>query len=308
MPREFSSDIRGTRHLKRRSGARERHGSVRDGCRDEPQQDGGARGGIQAFHLRAHGRVGQLHPRAVPALREDDGLEDLALAAVQRLPDPLAQVAPVVQERGQQQLVARVEVPQRREQRGDRQPDRDRERLGERVLGRQAGPRDRVGGQQRGLDLASAGLLSAMPSFGLVLTLIATECSDGMSDRVYPLTAKVEIGDDEVTGCAAPASRTRWMLQCSLVAVRWPAPFCTATEAVSTPATTWLQRAIDMVCNARWARPASAGTTPAPNRCGQLSSTNTTSGTRSPRTRILLQDLIITSVSTIMTGGTVRWE
>lgn len=40
----------------------------------------------------------------------------------------------------------------------------------------------------------------------LNLVLIATECSDGMSDRVYPLTVKVEIGDDELTGCAAAAS------------------------------------------------------------------------------------------------------
>ena len=40
----------------------------------------------------------------------------------------------------------------------------------------------------------------------LTVTLTATDCSDGMSDRTYPLTAKVEIGDDELTGCAAPAS------------------------------------------------------------------------------------------------------
>ena len=38
------------------------------------------------------------------------------------------------------------------------------------------------------------------------MTLIATECSDGMSDRVYPLTARVEIGDDTLTGCAASKS------------------------------------------------------------------------------------------------------
>lgn len=37
----------------------------------------------------------------------------------------------------------------------------------------------------------------------LNVTLIATECSDGMSDRVYPLTARVEIGDDTLNGCAA---------------------------------------------------------------------------------------------------------
>jgi len=35
----------------------------------------------------------------------------------------------------------------------------------------------------------------------LVMTLIATECSDGMSDRVYPLTAKVELGEETLNGC-----------------------------------------------------------------------------------------------------------
>ena len=37
----------------------------------------------------------------------------------------------------------------------------------------------------------------------LILTLMATDCSDGMSDRTYPLTAKVEIGGETLTGCAA---------------------------------------------------------------------------------------------------------
>lgn len=37
----------------------------------------------------------------------------------------------------------------------------------------------------------------------LVMTLIATECSDGMSDRVYPLTARVELGSQTLNGCAA---------------------------------------------------------------------------------------------------------
>jgi len=37
----------------------------------------------------------------------------------------------------------------------------------------------------------------------MVVTLIATECSDGMSDRVYPLTSRVELGEVTVTGCAA---------------------------------------------------------------------------------------------------------
>jgi uncharacterized membrane protein len=37
----------------------------------------------------------------------------------------------------------------------------------------------------------------------LVVTLIATECSDGMSDRVYPLTARVEAANQTLNGCAA---------------------------------------------------------------------------------------------------------
>lgn len=40
----------------------------------------------------------------------------------------------------------------------------------------------------------------------LNVSLIATECSDGMSDRTYPLTARVQIGDQTLTGCAASAS------------------------------------------------------------------------------------------------------
>jgi uncharacterized membrane protein len=37
----------------------------------------------------------------------------------------------------------------------------------------------------------------------LSVILIATECSDGMSDRTYPLTAMVKLGDRDLTGCAA---------------------------------------------------------------------------------------------------------
>ena len=40
----------------------------------------------------------------------------------------------------------------------------------------------------------------------LVVTLTATDCSDGMSDRTYPLTAKVEIGGESLTGCAASSA------------------------------------------------------------------------------------------------------
>ena len=37
----------------------------------------------------------------------------------------------------------------------------------------------------------------------LSVTLTATECSDGMSDRTYPLTAVVKVGEETLTGCAA---------------------------------------------------------------------------------------------------------
>lgn len=40
----------------------------------------------------------------------------------------------------------------------------------------------------------------------LNVVLIATECSDGMSDRTDPLTARVEIGDDTLSGCAAASA------------------------------------------------------------------------------------------------------
>lgn len=35
------------------------------------------------------------------------------------------------------------------------------------------------------------------------IMLAATECSDGMSDRTYPLSAIVRIGDETLIGCAA---------------------------------------------------------------------------------------------------------
>lgn len=42
---------------------------------------------------------------------------------------------------------------------------------------------------------------------GLPLELMVAEtaCSDGMSDRTYPLTARVRLGDEVLTGCAASA-------------------------------------------------------------------------------------------------------
>jgi len=38
------------------------------------------------------------------------------------------------------------------------------------------------------------------------LILMATECSDGMSDRTYPLTARLEVGGETLNGCAATVS------------------------------------------------------------------------------------------------------
>jgi uncharacterized membrane protein len=38
----------------------------------------------------------------------------------------------------------------------------------------------------------------------LTITLTATECSDGMSDRTYPVTAVVKAGQETLLGCAAP--------------------------------------------------------------------------------------------------------
>lgn len=37
----------------------------------------------------------------------------------------------------------------------------------------------------------------------LIVTVTATDCSDGMSDRTYPLAARVEINGETLTGCAA---------------------------------------------------------------------------------------------------------
>lgn len=40
----------------------------------------------------------------------------------------------------------------------------------------------------------------------LTVTLTATDCSDGMSNRTYPLTAMVRIGGETLMGCAATVS------------------------------------------------------------------------------------------------------
>ena len=40
----------------------------------------------------------------------------------------------------------------------------------------------------------------------LITTLSVEDCSDGMSDRIYPLTAVVMLGDGRLEGCAASVS------------------------------------------------------------------------------------------------------
>lgn len=40
----------------------------------------------------------------------------------------------------------------------------------------------------------------------LKILLTAAECSDGMSDRIYPLTARVEVAGETLKGCALPAA------------------------------------------------------------------------------------------------------
>ena len=44
-------------------------------------------------------------------------------------------------------------------------------------------------------DTSTGGHISIM--------LTATECSDGMSDRTYPLSALVKVGEEQLHGCAA---------------------------------------------------------------------------------------------------------
>ncbi|MBB5747347.1 COG3650 family protein [Brevundimonas variabilis] len=48
--------------------------------------------------------------------------------------------------------------------------------------------------------------VEAAAGASMTVTLMATECSDGMSDRLYPLTATVEIGDETLNGCAQSVS------------------------------------------------------------------------------------------------------
>lgn len=46
---------------------------------------------------------------------------------------------------------------------------------------------------------------SSRDGLPMELMVAETACSDGMSDRTYPLTARVRLGDEVLTGCGASA-------------------------------------------------------------------------------------------------------
>ena len=64
---------------------------------------------------------------------------------------------------------------------------------GEPLLGPNPGPT---------LQGTTATYASTVGDQPIEITLIATECSDGMSDRTYPLTAMVKLGGETLNGCA----------------------------------------------------------------------------------------------------------
>tara|TARA_R110002167_G_scaffold20393_5_gene74605 strand:+ start:872 stop:1357 length:486 start_codon:yes stop_codon:yes gene_type:complete len=57
----------------------------------------------------------------------------------------------------------------------------------------------------------------------LTVALIATICSDGMSDRTYPLTAVVKIDGETLTGCAASVAALATAGESGLVVEQTPA-------------------------------------------------------------------------------------
>lgn len=59
--------------------------------------------------------------------------------------------------------------------------------------------------QPRAAIQGTTAIFEAVTAAGspISVMLAATECSDGMSDRTYPLSAIVRIGDETLTGCAA---------------------------------------------------------------------------------------------------------
>ena len=62
--------------------------------------------------------------------------------------------------------------------------------------------------QPRAVVQGTTAVFEAKTAAGTALsvTLVATECSDGMSDRTYPLTAMVKIGETSLNGCAASSA------------------------------------------------------------------------------------------------------
>ena len=58
------------------------------------------------------------------------------------------------------------------------------------------------------MSSAAEGVFSGTTEDGVALkiTLTSGPCSDGMSDRTYPLTAKVQVADATYNGCAATAA------------------------------------------------------------------------------------------------------
>jgi uncharacterized membrane protein len=51
-------------------------------------------------------------------------------------------------------------------------------------------------------DFTVSDTAATVQSGDLSIVLTAVTCSDGMSDRVYPLTAEVRVGDETLKGCA----------------------------------------------------------------------------------------------------------
>jgi len=66
----------------------------------------------------------------------------------------------------------------------------------------QRAPRPRAAIQ--GTTVTLAGTTASGTAISVMLA--ATECSDGMSDRTYPLSAIVKVGDETLTGCAASSA------------------------------------------------------------------------------------------------------
>ena len=60
---------------------------------------------------------------------------------------------------------------------------------------------------QQVVDVDPVTGVSTADGKALKVTLTAGPCSDGMSDREYPLKAKVELGDEKYIGCAATVAQ-----------------------------------------------------------------------------------------------------